>query len=107
MVRNPVSGFQAEEVAQRQRVRASPFDPALAVDPLEIPDQVHPKVPARRHRGRAYRAGVVRLAGVLDEAVVVSSNSLSRLPAWLFPGARPEPAATRPDCIRVPGPRGT
>src|SRR3954464_14359659 len=69
MVRNPVGGLQPKKLPQGQRVRASPFDPALAVDPLEIPDHVHAKVAAWRHRGCAHRAGVVRSAGVLHEAV--------------------------------------
>ena len=34
----------------------------------------HAKVPTRRHRGRAHRAGVVRLAGVLHEAVEPGSD---------------------------------
>src|SRR3954469_249690 len=69
MVRNPVGGLQPEELPERKRIRAPPFDPALAVDPLEIPDHVHAEVPARWHRGCAHRAGVVRLAGALHEAV--------------------------------------
>src|SRR4051795_5813999 len=49
MVRNPVGGLQPEELPERKRIRAPPFDPALAVDPLEIPHHVHAEVPARRH----------------------------------------------------------
>src|SRR4051795_6761401 len=74
MIGNPLAALQAEELAQGQRVRTAPFDPALAVDPLEIPDHVHPKVAARRHRGRTHGLGVVRLAGVLHEAVEPGSN---------------------------------
>src|SRR3954470_6352025 len=74
MVRNPVGGLQPEELPERKRIRAPPLDPALAVDPLEGPDHVHAEVPAWWHRGCAHRAGVVRSAGVLHEAVEPGSH---------------------------------
>src|SRR3954462_15314072 len=74
MVRNPVGHLQPEELPERKRIRAAPLDPALAVDPLEIPDHVHAEVPARRHRGCAHGLGVERSAGVLHESVEPGSE---------------------------------
>src|SRR5215212_10645044 len=74
MVRNPVGHLQAEELPERKRIRAAPLDPALAVDPLEIPHHVHPKVPTRRHRGCAHGLGVERAAGFFHEAVEPGSE---------------------------------
>src|SRR3954466_9155399 len=90
MVRNPVGHLQPEELPERKRIRAPPFDPALAVDPLEVPDHVHPKVAARRHRGCAHRAGVVRSAGILHEAVEPGSDQylLQAVVEKLTPRAR-------------------
>src|SRR5215212_2187829 len=42
--------------------------------PSKYPTMLHPKVAARWHRGRAHGAGVVRAAGVLDEAVEPGSD---------------------------------
>ena len=44
---------------KRQAVGAAPFQAALAVDPLEVADQVHAEVAARRQRRPALLAGVV------------------------------------------------
>ena len=45
-----LGGAEPQELAQGQAVGAAPFQAALAVDPLEVPDQVHAQVPARRQR---------------------------------------------------------
>jgi hypothetical protein len=69
MVGHLLGGAQAQELAQGQAVRAAPLEPALAVDPLEVADQVHAEVAARRQRRPAPLAGVVRRALLLGEAV--------------------------------------
>ena len=59
MVGHPLGRAQAQELAQRQAVGAAPLQAALAVDPLEVADQMHPEVAARRQRRPAPLAGVV------------------------------------------------
>src|SRR5690242_21465013 len=56
----------SQELPEREAVRAAPLEAALAVDPLEVPDQVHPEVAARRQRRPAAPARVVGLALLLD-----------------------------------------
>ena len=67
MIRHPRGRPKAQELPQRQRVRAAPFDPALGVDPLEVADHVHPEVPAGRNRRRAHLRG--EAAGRLRENI--------------------------------------
>ena len=69
VVGHRLGGAEAEELAQRQAVGAAPFQPALAVDPLEVADQLHAEVAARRQRRPTLLAGVVRRALRLGEAV--------------------------------------
>ncbi len=61
----------AQEVPQAQAVGASPGDAALAVDVLEVTDQEHTKVDARRDRRLAalLLRGVILLATPLDPIV--------------------------------------
>src|SRR5271157_4582954 len=61
MVGNLVAVRKPQEIAQRERVRATPGDAALAVYPLEIADHVHAEIPSRRQRRRAHPRRVVRL----------------------------------------------
>ena len=51
---------QAQEVAQGERIRRPPRDPALGVDALEVADQQQPEVDARRQTRTAHRVGVER-----------------------------------------------
>ena len=69
MIGNLVAVRQPQEIAQRERVRATPRNAALAVDPLEIADHVHAEVPPRRQRRRAHPRRVVGLAHLLHENV--------------------------------------
>ena len=52
----------AQELRQRAAVAAPPGDAPLRVDPLEVADQQHAEVDARRDRFAADPGGVVRLA---------------------------------------------
>ena len=69
VVGHRLGGAQAQELAERQAVGAAPLQAALAVDALEVADQVHPEVAARRQRRPAPLAGVVGRALPLGEAV--------------------------------------
>src|SRR3954452_12641462 len=60
---------QPQELAEREAVGAAPLEAALAVDALEVADQVHAEVAARRQRRPAPLAGVVGRALPLGEAV--------------------------------------
>ena len=60
---------QAQELAQGQAVGAAPLEAALAVDALEVADQVHAEVAPGRQRRPAPLAGVVGRALALGEAV--------------------------------------
>ena len=41
LIGNPLDVRQPQEIAQRERVRATPRDAPLAVDALEVADHVH------------------------------------------------------------------
>ncbi len=69
MVGHPIAQPEPEEVAQRQAVGAAPLQAALAVDALEVADQMHAEIAPGRQRRRAHDGGVVRLAERLDEGV--------------------------------------
>jgi hypothetical protein len=69
MIGNLVAVRQPQEVAQRERVGATPGKAALAVDAFEIADHMHAEVPTRRKRRRAHPRRVVRLADLFDEGV--------------------------------------
>ena len=69
MVGHRLAQAQAQILTQRQAVGAAPLRTTLAVDPLEIADQVDPKVPARRQRRPAPLAGVVGRALLFGEAI--------------------------------------
>src|SRR3954469_1324875 len=71
MVRRGFRQRDSQELPQGQAVSAPPGDPPLAVDPLEIADQEHPEVHARRQRRLAARLlfFVVPPAAILPPAV--------------------------------------
>lgn len=68
MIRDRLFDRKLEKIPKGKRIGATPFDAPFAVDPLEVPHEVHPKVPARRNR-RAALVGIVRLAQLLDKRV--------------------------------------
>lgn len=51
MVRHPLLDLQPQEHPQRQRVRAPPLQTPLRLDSLEVADEEHPEVHARRDGG--------------------------------------------------------
>ena len=55
VIRHALVEPEAEEVPQREAVGAAPLQPALAGDPFEVADQMHPEVPPRRQRRRPRR----------------------------------------------------
>ena len=69
MVGRRLGGTEPQERAQGQTVGAAPLQPALAVDPLEVADQMHPEVAARRQRRPTAIARIVPRALLLGEAV--------------------------------------
>ncbi len=69
VIRHLLPRRQPQKLPQRQRIRAAPDNPALAVDAFEIADQQHPKISTRRHRRRPHPRRVIRLAVVLHEPV--------------------------------------
>src|SRR5207237_499061 len=60
---------KAQEVAQRQAVRATPFQPTLAVDAFKVADQQHTEVASRRQRWTAKARRVVHGTLRLDERI--------------------------------------
>ena len=69
MIGRLVAVRQPQEIAQRERVRATPRNAALAVDPLEIADHVHAEVPPWRQRRRAHPRRVIGPAHPFHERV--------------------------------------
>jgi len=69
MVGHSLAQLEPEELPQRQAVGAAPLEAALAVDTLEVADQMHAEIAPRRQRRRAYGDSVVGLAERLDEGV--------------------------------------
>jgi hypothetical protein len=69
MVGHRLGGAEPQELAQGQAVGAAPLQAALAVDPFEVADQVHPEVAAWRQRRPPVLAGIVRRALLFGEAV--------------------------------------
>src|SRR5688500_4088751 len=70
MIGRSLRQHQPEKLSQRKRIRSTPRNGALGVQPLEITDQQQLEVAARRQAG----AGLVRietLAQNLDESVEV------------------------------------
>lgn len=55
-----------QELSQRERIAAPPGNAPLRADPLEVADQQHAKVHARRHRRPALPLRIIRLAQCLD-----------------------------------------
>ena len=69
MVGNFLPVRQPQEIAEREQIRATPRDAALAVDPLEVADHVHAEIPPRRERRRAHPRRVIWLAHPFNERV--------------------------------------
>src|SRR6516164_2044431 len=113
MVGNLLAVRKSQEVAQQIRVRAAPRDAALAVEPLEIADHVHPEIPPRRQRRSAHPWRVVRLANLLHERVepgfqkhalqaIVTHAPASAASPPMSPSGHPEqpPIVPSPSLIR-------
>src|SRR4051794_28401047 len=69
VVGHPLGGAEPQELAQGQAVGAAPLEAALAVDALEVADQMHAEVAPGRQRRPAAPARVVGRALALGEAV--------------------------------------
>lgn len=69
VVRGRLVEGDGEEGPQGEAVGAPPGDAPLGVDPLEVADEQHPEVRARRERRAAHLVGVVGPAQSLDELV--------------------------------------
>src|SRR3954463_3675438 len=69
MVGHRLGRSQPPGIAPGKAVGAAPFQPTLAIDPLEVADQMHAEVTARRQRRAAPPAGVVGRALLFGEAV--------------------------------------
>jgi hypothetical protein len=79
MIRHRLDRAEPQELAQGQAVGAAPLQAALAVDALEVADQVHAEVAARRQRRPAPARGVVGRAPALGEAVEPGLDQQHRL----------------------------
>jgi hypothetical protein len=71
MIRDRLLGRKLEKIPEGERIGAAPLDAALAVDALEIPHEVYPKIPAGRNRGTPL-LGIEGLAQLLSEGVEAS-----------------------------------
>src|SRR3954454_8067862 len=69
MIRHSLALAKAQEFAQRQAVRATPFQPTLAVDAFKVADQQHTEVACRRQRWTAEARGIVQGTLRLDEPI--------------------------------------
>ena len=71
VVRRRLVQTDAQKIAQRQRIRRAPSDPALRVDAFEIADQRQPEVDPRWQARAAHRLGIEWLALTFDEIIEV------------------------------------
>ena len=69
MFRHSLALAKAQEVAQRQAVRATPFQTTLAVYAFEVADQQHAEVASRRQRRAAAMRRIFLRALRLNERV--------------------------------------
>src|SRR3954449_8655620 len=69
MIRHSLALAKAQEFAQRQAVRATPFQPTLAVDAFKVADQQHTEVASRRQRWAAEARCIVQGTLRLDEPI--------------------------------------
>src|SRR3546814_1080221 len=69
MIRDLVAARQSQELPQRPRIRTAPDNPAFAVDALEIADQQHAEIAARRQRRGSHPRRIIGLARLLDKAI--------------------------------------
>ena len=99
---------QAQEAPHRQRVGSPPGDPALRVEPFEVPEQQQPEVPPRQQARPTHLPRVEPLAALLREAIEPASLQhrvqalIERVPGALRQLARRDPH--RPACrfFRLP-----
>src|SRR3954468_20080556 len=75
MIRHSLALAKAQEFAQRQAVRATPFQPTLAVDAFKVADQQHTEVASRRQRWTAEARGIVQGTLRLDEPIETCPRS--------------------------------
>src|SRR3954471_15895013 len=69
MIRHSLALAKAQEFAQRQAVRATPFQPTLAVDVFKVADQQPTEVASRRQRWAAKARCIVQGTLRLDEPI--------------------------------------
>src|ERR1700756_20085 len=69
MIRHSPALAKTKEFAQRQAVRATPFQPTLAVDAFKVADQQHTEVASRRQRWTAEARRIVQGTLRLDEPI--------------------------------------
>src|SRR6478735_7027692 len=69
MIRHSLALAKAQEFAQRQAVRATPFQPTLAVDAFKVADQQHTEVASRRQRWTAEARCIVQATLRLHEPI--------------------------------------
>src|ERR1700757_3425830 len=69
MIRHSPALAKTQEFAQRQAVRATPFQPTLAVDAFKVADQQHTEVASRRQRWTAEARRIVQGTLRLDEPI--------------------------------------
>src|SRR6478609_1255819 len=69
MIRHSLALAKAQEFAQRQAVRATPFQPTLAVDAFKVADQQHTEVASRWQRWTAEARCIVQGTLRLDEPI--------------------------------------
>ena len=104
VIRHPLGVHQAQELQQRRRIRAAPFDPALGVDALEYRPCAS-GIPAGRDRRCAHLRRVVRLAGRLGERVEAGLDQHPLQPiVETCPGDRGISSTSPPDRLPIPLP---
>ena len=69
MVGHGFGGAELEELPQRQGIGTAPADAALGIDALEVADQEHAEIPARRDGPAAEFFGVEGRTELFEEAV--------------------------------------
>src|SRR5579863_3974942 len=87
----------SQELAQRQRVAATPGDSALSIDAFEVSDHQHAKVDAGRNAGTT-ESGIVRLTQLLDPLIEIPFRQkfvqllVEHMPRrdWQLLGSNPE-----------------